>query len=356
MDARVEVERLLKVHGGVLIRHKKHRIWKLSSGKKWTTPSTPSDRNAWQNNLGELRLMLGLKSSDKTMADFVFRKKEAYVKPFEQPKEFLATVEGEELIVAPLNPETAAERLVEELRRKEMDSKVFPLFGRVPLKLQKGVGHRGSARSGRAYTFSPEVMARASYLMEQQGQAVMNSYLAGVRNGKHIETKSNEEEKEMDGFDYGEGSQSGTKVVTGGGIEEQLREAKERLRVHQVAVQQHTLEAQREEMVITALSEALRITTAPRQTLKEMVQSNQPVVSADNGTGKKRKSWRPIIELVVGTTPVTFTRKKLLEELMRTENAGYYAVYGAIHTALNKGWLVEGKDGFIELERRQDDS
>lgn len=351
MDARAEVERLLKEYGGILIRHKKHRIWKLPSGKKWTTPSTPSDTCSWQNNLGELRLMLGLKSSDKTMADFAHQKKEVYVKPAEQKKEFLAHLVGptELPVLAPVVPFTAAERLLDEQRRKEVETRVFTIGGVAPVRLHKGSGKGSWTRSGKAYTYSPEVKVRASYLLEYQGQEAMNQYLFGIRNGNGKPGKQKEEEKEM-GMDaiYDLNNPSAGKVVAGGGIEEQLKEAKERLRTHQAEIQKHTLEAYREEQVIALLENALRLSMAPRQTLKEMVNATgRPEEQTNNGAGGKRKKWRPIIELVVGTSPVSLTKGKLLEELQRTEGAAYQTVYGAVTGGLKRGWLVENRYGFI---------
>lgn len=55
-----EVERLLKKHGAVLLRHRKHLIWKFPSGRLLVQSSTPSDVNAEFNQLREIRRIIGV--------------------------------------------------------------------------------------------------------------------------------------------------------------------------------------------------------------------------------------------------------------------------------------------------------
>lgn len=55
-----EIDALLKEHGAVLDRTKKHRVWKLPDGRIWVQGSTPSDVRAARNNLAQLRKMLGV--------------------------------------------------------------------------------------------------------------------------------------------------------------------------------------------------------------------------------------------------------------------------------------------------------
>ncbi|HEV2194053.1 MAG TPA: type II toxin-antitoxin system HicA family toxin [Candidatus Acidoferrum sp.] len=52
------VLRLLRENGAVLLRQKKHCIYKLSNGQIWVTPRTASDWRSWRNNLAGLKRVL----------------------------------------------------------------------------------------------------------------------------------------------------------------------------------------------------------------------------------------------------------------------------------------------------------
>lgn len=55
-----EVQKILRDHGAVLVRQKKHQVWKFPDGKVYVQASTPSDQRAAANQLSKLRNMLGL--------------------------------------------------------------------------------------------------------------------------------------------------------------------------------------------------------------------------------------------------------------------------------------------------------
>lgn len=74
----LEVKRLLKEHGAVLERKKKHRVYRFPSGRIWVTPSTPSGAFNWKNTLAELRVSLGLVG--ERGAEGVRRPKKAFKK------------------------------------------------------------------------------------------------------------------------------------------------------------------------------------------------------------------------------------------------------------------------------------
>lgn len=62
MNDREEVEALIRQHGGVLERQKKHRVYRFPDGRSFTIASTPSDSvHAERNNLTDLRHFLGIK-------------------------------------------------------------------------------------------------------------------------------------------------------------------------------------------------------------------------------------------------------------------------------------------------------
>jgi len=59
-DPKREVDRLLKEHGAKLTRTKRHFIYKFPDGKTFTRACTPSDFRAENNQLRDLRRLLGL--------------------------------------------------------------------------------------------------------------------------------------------------------------------------------------------------------------------------------------------------------------------------------------------------------
>lgn len=65
MDKSREIESILKEHGAVLHRRKKHLVWRFPDGKIFIQASTASDERSIANNLGDLKKLLGLQSEHK---------------------------------------------------------------------------------------------------------------------------------------------------------------------------------------------------------------------------------------------------------------------------------------------------
>ena len=59
MTAQARLAGMLKDCGAVLLRAKKHVVWKLPNGKSFTCASTPSDYRAEANQISHLRHALG---------------------------------------------------------------------------------------------------------------------------------------------------------------------------------------------------------------------------------------------------------------------------------------------------------
>lgn len=59
-DPRDEQDRIFRQHGAVLVRQRKHEIWRFPDGKTFTRPKTPSDVCSDKNSLMCLKSMLGL--------------------------------------------------------------------------------------------------------------------------------------------------------------------------------------------------------------------------------------------------------------------------------------------------------
>lgn len=61
MTVREEIATLLKQHGAVLERQRKHQVWRFPDGRIYVQASTPSDSVCNdQNDLCQLRRMLGI--------------------------------------------------------------------------------------------------------------------------------------------------------------------------------------------------------------------------------------------------------------------------------------------------------
>lgn len=52
------IQRLLKSSGAILLRNKKHPIYKLPNGKRFTLSASPSDHRACKNALSVLKNQL----------------------------------------------------------------------------------------------------------------------------------------------------------------------------------------------------------------------------------------------------------------------------------------------------------
>lgn len=63
MDAKQrELEDIMRVAGMVLVRERKHRVYRHPSGRIFVTAKTASDRRAIANNIAELRRFLARRS------------------------------------------------------------------------------------------------------------------------------------------------------------------------------------------------------------------------------------------------------------------------------------------------------
>ena len=55
------VLRLIAEHGGILVRQRKHHVYRFPSGKVFVVPNTPSDVRAWHSSLATLKRVLGMR-------------------------------------------------------------------------------------------------------------------------------------------------------------------------------------------------------------------------------------------------------------------------------------------------------
>jgi hypothetical protein len=63
MSPQHEVFTILNNVGAVLVRQRKHKIFRFPSGLIWVVPCSPSDSRAWMNNLASRRRHLAVRTS-----------------------------------------------------------------------------------------------------------------------------------------------------------------------------------------------------------------------------------------------------------------------------------------------------
>jgi hypothetical protein len=88
MNATMEVDRLLEQSGAVLVRHKKHLVYRLPNGNNFVAAKTTSDpARAAKNNLSTLRNALGVprEESERPKEDTMQQQCPARLSPLESP-------------------------------------------------------------------------------------------------------------------------------------------------------------------------------------------------------------------------------------------------------------------------------
>lgn len=354
---RERVEHLLKSNKATLIRKKKHHIWIFPSGKRWVTPSTPSDHRAWQNNYAELRLYLGQKTTVKTQSDFDHQKKEPYEPKHIRFHDFLGDLPDREVLPAPPPAPDKGERellakakarLAEEAPYVERE--VFPLQGHFPLVVRKGTQRIPGGRTTQAYTFSKEVLAHANHLMMVEGEDSCKRYLDAVRAGVNTAPQKLEEQEN----DMTVGLMP--KVVGNGSIESIVQEKREELRQARQLVERQKLEVTRLEGVVQLLEEAFNLTTASAETLRAKAPSNgnglivAPSPATPNGV---RVKWQSTLREVIGTSPEPLTRGTLVAEIQKIKgDETNRAAYQVVWNSLKSGFLAESEDGVVTVAQQ----
>jgi hypothetical protein len=83
-DPKTVLERLIEEHGGVLVRQRKHKVYRFPSGFTFTTSSTPECPLAYDNALAVLKTLLGVHPPDRGTPG-ERREKRLKRKPSQQP-------------------------------------------------------------------------------------------------------------------------------------------------------------------------------------------------------------------------------------------------------------------------------
>lgn len=74
-NPRQKATSLLKTLGAILVRKRKHEIWRLPDGRNWVRASTPSDSHSDANNFAQLKNLVGVEEIRIKNPDRVEKKK-----------------------------------------------------------------------------------------------------------------------------------------------------------------------------------------------------------------------------------------------------------------------------------------
>jgi hypothetical protein len=355
----IKVLELLRLHKAVLLRKRKHSVYRLSSGKKWVTPNTASDTAAWQNNYTDLRKALGYKTEVKTQTDFEHQKKEPYVKAHVATSDFLADLPDREVLPAPPPGPMKAERAILEKARQKLaeqasehvEREIFDIGGRFPDVIKKGPHKKPGGRTSKPYTFSAEVLARANSLLILHGEVACKKYLDEVKSGHVTEPQKIEkkEETQMTLTDPG----PMLRVTENGSYSSMLDRARQDLRVAQQRVNQYQLEVIRAQETIKLLEQVNAVQTASADTLKGLnpsvnISSNGHS-SNGHGTRGRRGRLTEAIKEIIATSPGPMNKVALVKELQKFKgDQDNRSAYQTVWAAMKAGWLQE-QDGVVKV-------
>ena len=129
MAASDEVDKILKAHGAILKRHNKHEVWKFPGypEKTFTRACTPSDSHAEDNQLRQLREILGLNDPDrgKEGQRRERKSKNGSIQPFRSTPTFNGAL-AEKLALSGITDEVRLARIAElEGMVQELQAEVY---------------------------------------------------------------------------------------------------------------------------------------------------------------------------------------------------------------------------------------
>lgn len=313
MAAKEEVEKLLKAHKAVLLRGKKHLVYQLDNGERFVTPNTPSDTAAWDNNLSDLKRILGLTSQHK---EGVRRSKKRTPKPKITPDWLTALPRKEGEL-----PPTFKSEWVPPSPQPEPEDEGKPI--RNPLYVKEGFWQRKSARTlDKGFSYSPEVLRHANFICRTEGDQAMHNYLNRIRSGAPMENVN--------------GNSKGSL----GSIEQLLAQFQQERQSWVGKKSEAEREIIRCDIVIENLEKTLDLVTTPSTALK--------IKQSDKSDWHERRSkWMPVVSQLLSNGPMP--RKNFIENLLK-EKPG--TTRNAIQTMLCN-WVRRNKivqnDGMISL-------
>lgn len=377
-NAQKQVLDLLKSSGAKLVRERKHGIWQLPDGRRYTLPATPSDHHSWKNNLSKLKWFLGQKTKqEKTHADFEHKKKDKTYKIKRPPRrEFLADLPPREarpptpISESPLV--TIKKRMLEEqlnqalAARAAADGKVIPPYVYGARKARK----EETGRTGRVMVLGPEVKAEAQFLLETKGQEAVSAFLNSKKAGHEkndeqlwreamegvrvIEHK--DEKEELPTQPPQEVANAVTTALNGGSIDDLLKKHKDLMQRFKWEENKAHIEYLRNAKIVEALEQVAKLVLAPLATAKQMLegQKEEPLVRVDGNNDKQLFNWKPTFKEIILTSPTPLTRRQLTLEASSATGREYAQAYQSMIYFLKKGTIVEDQGGNLSWNQSQE--
>ena len=365
-----EVLKLLKESGAKQIRSKKHDIWELPDGQRYTLPATPSDHRSWKNNLAKLKWFLGRKvREEKTHADFAHKKKKARAPKHKPHTKFLADLPPRE----ERPPTPISESPLVTLRKKMLDEALQKAIAERALRDGKEIkpyvyGARKarkeeSARSGRVQVLEPEITAEAQHILETKGQEAVTAFLNSRKPGHG---KSDEElwRDAMEGVkvmdkegivEEQNSQQTQTEMadalataLSGGSVEDLLKKHKDLMQKFKWEENKAHIEYLRNAKIVEALEQVAKLVLAPLATAKQMLeeQVGEPLVHVET-SDRKLFNWKPTFKEIILTSPKSLNRRQLAKEAASAAGREYGQSYQSMLYFINKGLIVEKEDGSL---------
>lgn len=126
MSARDRVNKLLSQAGAVLLRKRKHEIWRLPNGQNFVRASTSSDQRAEHNNLSDLRHTLGAVKSTATQGERRPKRLKRGAAPAKTQYKRVETLSlAQSLRMAGLTDDALRDRMAEmETRMRELEQRL----------------------------------------------------------------------------------------------------------------------------------------------------------------------------------------------------------------------------------------
>lgn len=174
---REDVLQLLTISGAKLMRSKRHHVYALPNGQKYTIPSTPSDHRGWANCYSDLRRILDVPRQEKPKR--IQRQRHTEVAPF-RPFD----------INIPVNEVPAPKTLAEQLMGLTAPRVVTPVPAQEPEQPSRVRRERRESQHGKVFRYSAEVIQHANHILSLYGEQKYREFLDDYQETAHHEPEA----------------------------------------------------------------------------------------------------------------------------------------------------------------------
>lgn len=159
MDAAKRIDELLKQDGAVLVRQRKHLVYRLSNNRTFITAKTHSDIHGPQNSLRDLSELLGMEPTPiRSHGPRVRRVK-------------VKGTKRHQILIQEPGP------VLESFQRKFLRAGYSPPEIEPHAEARFPVNERHKAEKPKCFSYPPEILAEASRIQASQGHAAYNAFL-----------------------------------------------------------------------------------------------------------------------------------------------------------------------------------